>query len=150
MKVKALAYQPQNGEAAIKIPTVLDNTREWAIARIADRIKYFGIGKLTIKPVRVGIRTVYDISFRPLNVEVPQDIVNFRNTVVRSEAEFMLSYGVTDMELVLDDNDISQMKDLWAKASQVKSTDANGTANTIQEVPLNVESDPTAKNVLEK
>jgi hypothetical protein len=150
MKVKAQAYQAPNGSSATRLPPALENLREWALAQITARMRVFAISKLTARPVQCGIRVVNDVSFKPMAETIPQELALLRNSVVRAEAEFMLSFGLTEVELSPTEEDMQQMRVSWATMSKYPVPAAAATADAAKNIPLNVEADPSGQSILDQ
>jgi hypothetical protein len=148
MKVKAQAYQAPEGSSAPRLPPALENLREWALAQITARMRVFAIVKLTVRPVQCGIRVVNDVSFKPMAETIPQELALLRNSVVRAEAEFMLSFGLTEIELSPTEEDMQQMRVSWATMSKYQAPAA--ATDAPKSIPLNIEADPSGQNILEQ
>lgn len=149
MKVKVQVYQPQEGNALPKLPTVLENMRELFMQDAVKCLRIFGIAKTTIKPTAVGIRTVNDVSCKFVQESLPAPILALQKTVARQMAEFMLSFGVTEIELAPIEEEMVQVRDLWEQLKLTKAeTTVKGPSALKHELPLNIEPDPSGKSVL--
>lgn len=148
MKVKIQVYQPQDGTAMPQLPVVLENMREIFMQDAVKCLRIFGITKTTIKPTTVGIRIVNDVSCKFMSESIPTQILALQKTVARQVAEFMLSFGVTEIELAPVEEEMVQVRDLWNQLKVTKADATKGPKALKTELPLNIEPDPSGKSVL--
>jgi hypothetical protein len=115
-------------------------------------MRLFGLAHITVKPVTAGLRSVPQISFRPLDPAPDGVQADARNDVVRRLAEEMLMVGVLEVEITPDEGELSMLKDSWEKLGTDQGAPElfAGTAKTNEsgDVQLNIEKDPTASAVI--
>ena len=146
MKLKAQVYQPQDSSSASKLPPILDNLRELFIPDILKWLRIFGIAKVSIKPAAVGICTINDISCRTMPEAVPELMRVLQKSVAKHTAELMLSFGVTELELLPTEEELVQMRQFWSTVAAVKDPDKSLVKTNA--LPLNMEPDPSDKPVI--
>lgn len=155
MKTNVQLYQSDNPNSA-QIPNELANLREFAISYTVAIMRMFGVGTLTAKPAFLGIKGLSDVSFKPLTTGLPEPLAQARNFVVRQLAEFILLFGILEINIVPTDEEVEALKSDWEKITQdyVRPTAeqlAASQADTgnVEEIKLNIDEDPTGKKVTE-
>ena len=165
MKVNVNAYNPNNESKGPALPNVLVNLRKYMMNHIGNMMRIFGIESINVKPIGLGLYSAPQINFRPMEI-TPGDVqVNARNTIVRQLAHNMLMVGILDVSITLEEQDVSELKSLWAtferKPEEFESLVEQGQngaqlpvnkqqppPKSSEPIPLNIETDPTGESVL--
>lgn len=153
MKTNIQIYQPADGEARA-IPLELANARAAAINNATVNMRLFGIRKITVANKAVGIKTLADVSYSELEGNIPDSLAACRNHMARQIAEYILQFGILDIEMMPTDDEKKIIQTTWDK---LKSSQPDGTpdqqggdgTSTVDEIKLNIDNDPSGKNVLE-
>lgn len=142
MKTNVQAYTSGQQGAPV-IPKVLQEMAKEMIKELAMKMMKFGVVKISTKPYMVGLRSMLDITFNNVQgVEPPRDILACRNFMIRHIAEEMQLFGLIEIELIPEQQDLQSLNGYWINISGGKVADKFG------DIHLNVEEDPTGKKVV--
>jgi len=151
MNTRVQLYKPNKAEQA-SVPTELANARGAALNNISIDMRLFGIQRITVNYRSVGLKTVLYPSFKPLPGEVPPAMEALRNDNIRRIAEYMVQFGLLDIELQPDAKDLEVIQQSWTNLRKQVSGDAKPSdaapVESIQQIKLNIEPDPTTQSVL--
>jgi hypothetical protein len=137
-------------ENAAKIPPELANLQEFGLSAVVGFMRMLAVGKLTIKPSFVGIKSVADISYKPLCAGAPEPLVKLRNTMVRNIAEIATMFGILEVELLPSEEELADLKATWEKISKPGSSTLGHDTAHVREINLNTEEDPTGEKVIDE
>lgn len=147
MKTSVQVYKPPDGEKGKgypHIPRAFEPLRNWFLNEVTSYMRYFGIGRISIRPNMVGLRTMAEMTFKPLSDNPPPEFMAARSFMVRNIADRMLMFGILDVEIQPNEKELRILRKDWSDLVEGKS---DGTLN-LKEIKLNLEDDPTAKSVL--
>ena len=139
MKTRVQLYQVPGGSKLPEIPASLAMGRETVVYNITTYMRMFGISRLTITPIGMGLKTITNVSFKAMEGEPPEAYVHSRNFVLRNMADIMALFGVLDIEILPNEKEMEVIKEGW-KAYQI---------GDLTNIKLNLEVDPSGESVLE-
>jgi hypothetical protein len=140
-------YAPRD-EGAATVPIELANMREFVMTFTVGFMRLFGVSKLTIKPAAIGIKTIADISFKPLDSNMPEVLTKSRNFLLRNLSDMLVMFGILDIEISPNEAEMKEIRDTWAKLSSVEPRNPGESPN-VEEIKLNVDRDPTGEPVIQ-
>lgn len=147
MKTNIQIYKPPEGErgkGAPVIPKVFEPLRNWFLNEVVSYMRYFGIARISVRPNMVGLRTMAEMTFKPLSENPPPEFMAARSFMVRNIADRMLMFGVLDAEIQPNDKEMRILRKDWSDLVEGRAEQAIN----MKEIKLNLEEDPTAKSVL--
>ena len=147
MKTDVHIYKPPDGDKGKgypRIPKAFEPLRNWFLNEVTSYMRYFGIKRISIRPNMVGLRTMAEMTFKPLDDNPPPEFMAARSFIVRNIADRMLMFGVLDVGIEPTDKEMKILRKDWSDLIEGKvNEDIN-----LKEIKLNLEEDPTAQNVL--
>ena len=147
MKTNVQIYKPPDGEKGKnypQIPKIFEPLRNWFLNEVTSYMRYFGIARISIRPNMVGLRTMAEMTFKPLVENPPPEFMAARSFMVRNISDRMLMFGVLDVEIQPNEKELRILRKDWSDLIEGKS---DGTVN-MKEIKLNLEDDPTGTQVL--
>lgn len=141
MKTNVQVYA-DGKEGTPVIPKAIQEMGKEMVKELATKMMKFGVSKISTRPYMVGLRSMLDITFNTVpSVEPPKDIVACRNFMIRHLADEMQLFGIIEIDLIPEQQDLQMLNGYWVKIAGGKVADKFG------DIHLNVEEDPTGKKV---
>jgi hypothetical protein len=102
-------------------PEVYQHFREFLVQQFASFMRLYGILTLTTTYDQLGMTGCMGVSFQPMSVNPPIDLLRARLWMVRWLGEGMQQCGITEIELQPDEADMRVICDSWAAFNGVPS-----------------------------
>jgi len=138
MKTKVQLYQVPPGSDMPEIPASLFAAKEVVLYHLTAYMRMFGIGRITVTPVGVGLKTITNVAFKPLKGEPPEEYVKARNFMLRNLADSMSLFGILDIEIQPSEEEMVIIEASWEAFK----------SGEVQDIKLNLDEDPTSESVL--
>jgi len=145
MKTRVQLYQAQDPNKQPPLPVEFFNAKGFVLQYVLGFMRLFGIARITARPKSVGIKSMVDVSFRPLPGNPPEPFEKAKGFALRNVAEMMHLFGVLDIEMLPDESEMDTIRKGWETLSQPATAEQQR-----EEIQLNIENDPTGKSVLEE
>ena len=126
------------------LPAVLENLQDPVIREAVWWMRLLGISKIMIKETLLGLRSIEDVNFKALAVQPPEELRILRNTMIRNIADRLSAFGVLEVEITPEENEIKELVTSWEKM-KIPGTAA---LTATQGVKMNTEIDPTGDKVI--
>jgi hypothetical protein len=142
MKTNVQMYRPPNdSDQYPKIPRTFYQLRSPVINYVTSFMRLFGIANITVRPSSVGIKSLLDISFKPLSENPPPEFMQSRGFLVRNLGELMILFGLLSIEMLPTEEEMKAIRMTWSSLIE-------GKMEVPSDIRLNLENDPTAESVL--
>jgi hypothetical protein len=138
MRTKVQLYKPQEGSNMPEMPKSILAATDIILYQTTTFMRMFGVSRITVSPVNMGMKTLTDIDFKTLEGKPPIEYVAARNTALRNIAEMMSIFGVLDVEILPNEKEMGIIEESWRAFE----------AGDVVEVKLNLDTDPTGASVL--
>ena len=148
MKTHVQLYDVNTNDGKFQIPDILVRLRQWIVQHASEKMRIFGIGRLTTKHSAVGVASLFDPSFAPLPEQPPETLLRCRNRIVRALSDELLLYGILEIEILPTPEEMEVIKGHWHVLETGQTPE--GTPASNDDIKLNLETDPTAESVIEE
>jgi len=148
MRTRVQIFQPQEGQQN-PVPAAVQRSREFGAQVATGFMRIHGIRSLTTTFRQVGLCAVTDVSYDPFDLDPPAALLALRNSIARKVSDLLFTYGILGMELFPNDEEMQTIKDGWQALESGTGPAATTDGSVIQEIPLNIEQDPSGKSVVE-
>lgn len=147
MKTNVRVYRPQ-GEGARDVPVELANARSAAISTATVNMRLFGIKHIAIESKNIGIKTIADVNYEDLEGNIPDGLVACKTTMVRQTADYLLQFGILDINMMPTEEEQKVLQATWDRLKQPQQPQQED-SGAVEEIRLNIDNDPSRENVLE-